>query len=133
MNKKFHPGFTLIEVMIVAAIVAILASLAMSYYGDNVISARRTDGRSALLNNAARLEKCKATYGSYNHGNCPALVNSADGYYNITENVATTATTFNLVATPTGSQASDADCATIILDNLGQQTGTGANWATECW
>ncbi len=127
MNKELQPGFTLIELMIVVAIAAILASLATAYYGDNVISARRTDGRTALLDNAARLEKCKATYGAYNNAACAINANSADGYYTVA--VASTATSFTLTASPAGAQTSDTDCTAMTLTNTGVQDGTG----TECW
>ena len=42
-------GFTLIEVMVVAMIVAILASLAYPSYREVVRKARRSEGRAALL------------------------------------------------------------------------------------
>ena len=129
--KRFNQaGFTLLELMIVAAIVAILASLAMAFYGDNVTSARRTDGRTALLNNATTLEKCKAAYGAYNNAACVINANSPDGFYTV--GVASTATTFTLTATPAGAQTSDTDCTTMTLTNTGVEGGTGAD-ATECW
>ncbi len=130
MNRISQPGFTLLELMIVLGIVGIVASIAVSNYGDNVTSARRTDGRTALLNNVTRLEKCKATYGVYNNAACTITANSPDGYYTVA--VVSDATSFTLTASPTGSQTSDSDCTSIILDNLGQQTGTGAD-STECW
>ncbi len=130
MYTKKSTGFTLIEVMIVAAIVAILASVGMNYYGDNVISARRTDGRSALLNNVTRLEKCKATYGAYNNAACTINADSADGYYTVS--IVSDATSFTLTATPAGAQASDADCKTMTLTNTGLEGGTGAD-SDECW
>ena len=65
-----HNGFSLIELMIVLVIVAILASVGSTYYGNYVISANRTEARSALTITAGRLEKCKALYGSYNNANC---------------------------------------------------------------
>ncbi|MCP4186672.1 MAG: prepilin-type N-terminal cleavage/methylation domain-containing protein [Gammaproteobacteria bacterium] len=130
MNLKLQSGFTLIELVIAVAIVGIIASLALSYFGDNVISARRTDGRSVLLSNATRLEKCKATYGVYDNAACTIDATSSDGYYTVA--VVSDATTFTLTASPAGAQTSDADCTSIILDNLGQQTGTGAD-SVECW
>jgi prepilin-type N-terminal cleavage/methylation domain-containing protein len=65
MQNQQQSGFTLIELMIVVAIISILAAVSTAYFGDNITSARRTDGRTALLNAAATLEKCKAVYGAY--------------------------------------------------------------------
>jgi type IV pilus assembly protein PilE len=129
-------GFTLIELMIVVLVVAILGALATSYYGDSVIKSKRTDGRSTLLDTASRLEKCKAVYGAYNNANCSVSngdsIDSKEGLYSI--NVTSTATTFNLTANPVAgqSQANDTKCTSITLDNLGQQSGTGAEPAS-CW
>ncbi len=96
-------------------------------YGDNVISAKRTDGRNTLLDNVTRLEKCKSIYGSYNNAACVINANSADGCYTVA--VVSDATSFTLTATPGGAQANDADCTKIALDHLGTRNGTG----TECW
>lgn len=127
-------GFTLIELLIVIAIVALLSSLAFSNYGDNVISAKRTDGRNTILNTSTSLEKCKAIYGAYNNANCSvgaATIPSPEGHYNIAFTTLT-ATTFILTASPAGAQTNDTECTSIILNELGQQTGTGSD-PTTCW
>lgn len=48
MNIKLHRGFTLIELMIVVAIVAILASIAYPSYTSSILKGRRAEGRTAL-------------------------------------------------------------------------------------
>jgi type IV pilus assembly protein PilE len=105
MMKRSQVGFTLIELMIVVGIVGILATIAFANYGDNVTSAKRTDGRTALLNNLTRLEKCKATYGAYNNPACTITANSPDNYYTVA--VVSDATSFTLTATAVGSQATN--------------------------
>lgn len=48
MSNITHRGFTLIELMIVVAVVAILAAIAYPSYRDSVLKGRRAEGRAAL-------------------------------------------------------------------------------------
>lgn len=130
---KKSRGFSLIELIITVALIGILSMIALGFYRDNVISANRTEGRSALQTAAGTLEKCRSRYGRYNHGNC----NYADfvtesNYYGITSAIA--ATSFTLTATPVagGPQASDSNCTTLTLTNTGIKGATGAD-TSQCW
>jgi type IV pilus assembly protein PilE len=130
---KKAQGFSLIELMIVVAIIGILSSVAFGYYRSNIIASNRTEGRSALQTAAATLEKCRSLYGSYNHANCNyADFTTESGLYAITSAIA--ASSFTLTATPAagGGQQDDSDCTTITLTNTGVKSGTGAD-AAECW
>ena len=134
MGGKRTNGFTLIELMLVVGIVGILMAVAVGFYGDYIIDSNRTDGRKALTENAAALEKCKALYGAYDNANCAAVLQSPSeaGFYNIA--VASTNTTFTLTATPVAgqAQANDADCTSMSLTHTGLQGGAGAA-AADCW
>jgi type IV pilus assembly protein PilE len=48
MTNKINGGFTLIEMMIVVAIIGILASIAYPSYRESVLKGRRAEGRAAL-------------------------------------------------------------------------------------
>ncbi len=128
-------GFTLLELVIVMAIVAVLSMIAVGFYRDNVIASNRTEARATLTEVAGSLEKCRALYGRYNHANCNVAfpVASDSNLYSITA-PAMANTTFSLTATPVagGPQANDADCTTLTLTNTGVKGATGANTA-DCW
>ena len=126
-------GFTLIELIVVVAIVGILSAIAVNMYSDHVISSNRTEGRSALQAAAGSMEKCRSLYGTYTNANCAnVLIQTESGLYDIT--MVNNDTTFTLTATPApGSrQVADTDCTTMTLTNTGIKGGTGAD-ITECW
>ncbi len=132
---KHSKGFTMIELLIVVAIIGILTTIAFGFYGDNVIASNRTDGRRAIAATAGSLEKCKSLYGAYNHANCNVVLPfiSEANLYTIST-TAITGVTFTLTATPVVGQpqANDGDCTGLSLTNTGIKTGTGAD-PTVCW
>jgi type IV pilus assembly protein PilE len=131
---KHSKGFTLIELMIVVALVGILSTVAVNAYIDNVIASKRSEGRAGLTATAASLEKCKSLYGVYDHLNCNVLatITTETNIYSIDTTTTRTPTTFTLVATAIGSQVRDDDCATLSLTNTGIKTATGVD-TTDCW
>lgn len=130
-------GFTLLELLITVAIVAILASIALPAYNSFAERARRTEGKTALLQAAQGLERCFTRFGTYNNASCDTAnalgggFNSESNYYTITGNVQ--ATTYALLATGLGAQAGDTDCGNFGLNELGQKTFTGTSDLESCW
>lgn len=145
-------GFTLIELMVTILIGAILVTIAIPMYNQQLIQSRRTDARTALLDLASREERFMSTNSVYSStpanlgysGTWPITVGG--GYYNVTVWVcaavtcsadAGTGAAFLLQATPvTGSsQAKDTQCKSFTLDNTGSQqvTGTASATPSTCW
>jgi type IV pilus assembly protein PilE len=105
-------GFTLMEALIVVAIIAILSAIAFPSYQQHVRKGRRAEAMATLLDLQLKQEKWRAnnpTYGTLvqiNGGSAPT-----SNYY--TFNVADlTATRYTLTATPKGNQANDKESGT---------------------
>lgn len=126
--KQTQLGFTLIELMIVVAIVGILAGIAYPSYQDSVMKSRRADAEGALLGFANAMER----YFTVNNTYVGAPVVAGTDYYNlaISEDPAPTASTYTLTATP---RATD-KCGTLTLTQAGVKgfNGTGVT-AADCW
>lgn len=123
-------GFTLIEVMIVVAIVAILASIALPAYNDQIKKSRRTDAQRELVSYAQQLERWFSTNGTYLNGAgtaCGVAYGGASAHYGVVG--ACTATTFTITATPVSGTSQAAD-GTQTLDEKGTRDGSvdSGNW-----
>jgi len=126
---KSSKGFSLIELMIVVAIIGIVSAIGYPSYLDYIKKTRRADGHLALMNASQSLERCKATNFSFTNCTLPEdLTESDEGDYAISLEV--TATTYIITATAQNKQANDDKCPTMILNDKGQQTFTGDG---PCW
>jgi type IV pilus assembly protein PilE len=135
MNDKKMRGMTLVELLIVVAIVAILASVALPSWNSQVQKARRADARNALLNVQLEQEKYRSTNGSY-AGSLSDLglgqYTSGD-YYNVSI-ASNSATAFLATAAPNtnGGQNSDS-CGTFAITQSGASEDGDYATIASCW
>ena len=119
-------GFTMIELMIVVAIIGIIAGVGYPSYTEYVKKSRRSDGHLALLNAVQSMERCKTTRFSYSNCSVPSN-ESPERFYSIALGEGLTASSFSIEATAQNAQVGDTDCATLTIDELGERT------PADCW
>jgi len=129
-------GFTLIELMIVVAVVGVLAAIALPSYGRYLDRAAIADGKSALLAAAQQMERCFTRTDSYHL--CVADFDSEQGFYSVTANTnpeSPTVYSLTAQASQNGRPKNPADCKTLRMNQVGQRgSGTDVNTDDdECW
>ena len=128
-------GFTLIEVIIACAIVAILAAIALPSYSNAIQKSRRSDAKSALVAAAGQLERYfteRSTYATAALGSGGVYPStSLNGYYTLSI-TNKTATTYTLNAVPAGQQVGD-PCGTFTYTDQGIKGVSGSMPVADCW
>lgn len=136
-------GFTLIELMIVIAVIGILAAIAVPAYQDSVQKSRRADAIAALSGLQLEMEKFRGSCTQYptaigNADDCAARTidyagTSNDGYYNLSIVAAnSTATAYKIEADPTGVQTDDTDCDPMSI-TVNNTYPKGLKAPADCW
>ena len=138
---KTHRGFTLIEVMIVVAIVGILSALALPSYNEYIRRGHRAEARAALLQGAQWMERAATATGTYPlTASFPTtLTTMQSGRYTVAvaspPASAASGAAFTLTATPAGGQVGD-KCGSYTLTHSGVRGAASAAsgaLVTECW
>ncbi|MGH8523723.1 MAG: type IV pilin protein [Gammaproteobacteria bacterium] len=135
-----NKGLTLIELMIVVAIVGIIGAFAFPSYQNQVRRSNRTDAYTALTQMANQQEKWYLANNTYTDGADgpadlgrteapPGIFLTDEGYYQLTIPPGDPTTAFTLTATAVagGTQAADTGCTALTL------TSTGLKTPPECW
>jgi type IV pilus assembly protein PilE len=128
---KLQKGFTLIELMIVVAIVAILAGVALPSYKDYVTRGKIPEATSTLATKRVQMEQYFQDNRSYVGATvCPDTTSSQ--YFNFSCTIQT-ATAFTLAAAGKGSMANFT--YTITETGAKSSTITESGWtaSTTCW
>ncbi|OIR04949.1 fimbrial protein precursor [mine drainage metagenome] len=120
-----HKGFTLIELMVVVAIIGILASIAMPSYTNYVKKGKAAEATTDLATGRVKMEQFFQDNRTYVGGPCPV----AGKYF--TYACTSDATTFTIKAT---NSTSDMSGFAFSIDQSNAKTSTyDGTTGTGCW
>lgn len=131
--KGYQFAFTLIELIIVLAIICIVTCIAYPNYESYIIKERRSNAAIALMNLAASMEQYYNDNHSYQGASLKDLkINNNNDFYHL-KITSENDTAYIIEAMPVGTQAkADKKCATLILNQLGEKSVSKGN-AIYCW
>lgn len=133
--KHSNRGFTLIEMMIVVAIIGILVAIAYPSYDEFVKRGNRTEGQAFLSDVAARQERYFSQNNTYIIDVAKiaklGLANASSPTGKYTISLADGGGGYTLTA---NNQFNDAKCLTLTLNALGERDSTGSRAdKNDCW
>jgi type IV pilus assembly protein PilE len=129
-------GFTLLELMITVAVVAILSTIAYGSYQDQIKRSRRAAAATCLQERAQFMERFYTTNMSYEEAPDPAPCDTVAGHYAQPTLSDVTANSYTLEIAPIGTQeTNDTQCATLSLTSTGVRaaSGTYSSEPAKCW
>jgi type IV pilus assembly protein PilE len=122
--KRRTSGFTLIELMIVVAVIVVLSMIALPSFIDSVRKGRRSDAFAALTQVQQAQERWRANHPSYSadltgaaaDGGLNLSDSSPSGYYQLSlSDISAAGYTVTANAVSGTSQASDSACVKLVL------------------
>lgn len=145
MNKR--KGFTLVEMLVVTAIIAILAAIATPAYLNYVQRSRRVEGQALINTIAQRQERFFSTYNRYAANlvgtginglgltaNCGAAIGSENCFYTAALVVPPDFSSYTIRVQPRAGTAQVQDkCSILTLTSTGVKGYTGNQNNGKCW
>tara|TARA_B110000858_G_scaffold198483_2_gene265565 strand:+ start:13738 stop:14172 length:435 start_codon:yes stop_codon:yes gene_type:complete len=142
MKQRKQNGFTLLEILIVVAIIGILSSIALPAYQNSVLRAGRAEAKTELLQVASDQERYFSNFNTYVDDalplNSPVVADrdrtTQNGFYAISVAACGGGAITNcFLATATAQNDQTADsCTTLTISDTGARGATG-DTTNECW
>ena len=127
-------GFTLIELMIVVAVIAVLAAIAIPNYSEHVRKSHRAQAKADLaeyMQLAERYHTVNNTYVGFGLPNDQTPREGGAAWYTLEISPDATASTITIVATAAGGQLKD-KCGNLSLSQAGEKGASKGDLA-DCW
>ena len=147
VSRQIQRGFTLVELMIVVAIITVLVTIAIPSYTKYTVKSNRTAAESFIMGVANKQEQYILDARQY--AGVAAVAGDATGLttlgvtvpadvsksYTITIGSVTSAPpAYKITATPIGGQlTNDTNCGAVSIDQAGTKTITGTDTVANCW